>query len=252
MLETHLFPCLADNYGFLVHDPASGETIAIDTPDGDEYLRQADARGWRITQVWNTHWHPDHTGGNAAIVIATGAVVSGPAEVQRVAHVDRVIAGGDTLTLGAWSADVIDVAGHTNGHIAFHLPDAGQAFVGDSLFPLGCGRIFEGTPDVFWGSLVRLKALPRDTIFYGAHEYAQSNARFALRVDPGNAELAAYAREIEHLRARGEPTVPTTLERQLRTNPFLRADEADMQERCGTSGDPVATFAALRREKDAF
>ena len=251
-LIVHQFACLSDNYGYLVHDPASGETVAIDTPDADAYLAQADARGWRITQIWNTHWHPDHAGGNEAIKAQTGCLVVAPeAEAARIAAIDRTVGQGDTVALGAYGADVIDVGGHTLGHVAYHLPAAGIAFVGDSLFALGCGRMFEGTAPQFWASLQRLKALPGETLIYCAHEYTASNARFALHADPENAALADYAAQITALRATGQPTVPTVLSRELATNPFLRADDPGMEARWG-GGDAVATFAALRAAKDSF
>ena len=251
MLQVHLFPCLTDNYGFLLHDPASGETAAIDTPDGAEYLRQADAQGWRITQIWNTHWHPDHAGGNKAIVEATGAQVIAPQEVEKLSPIDRVVAHGDTVGLGEWRAEVIDVSGHTRGHIAYHLAGADMAFVGDSVFALGCGRMFEGEPRQFWSALERIKALPPETMLYCAHEYTAANAKFALHADPGNEALQGYAEEVAQKRDRGEPTVPTVLERELATNPFLRADLPGMRERWGGSA-PHETFAALRAAKDAF
>lgn len=252
MLEVHQFPCLDDNYGFLLHDPDSGETVCIDTPDADAYLREAAAKGWQITQVWNTHWHPDHAGGNAAIKAATGCIVTAPAgDAARIAVVDRTVDHGDTVMLGAWSAQVIDVGGHTIGHVAYHLPDAALAFVGDSLFALGCGRMFEGTPAQFWESLLRLKALPPETLMHSAHEYTASNARFALHADPDNADLAAYAESIAAARAKGLPTVPFPLARELRTNPFLRADDSAIQARWG-GGDAIATFAALREAKNTF
>jgi hydroxyacylglutathione hydrolase len=251
MLEIHQFPCLSDNYGFLVHDPVSQETACIDTPDGDAYLREAAAKGWQITQIWNTHWHPDHAGGNAAIKSATGCTIVAPAEVERIFPIDRVVVDGDTVTLGDHVARVFDVGGHTNGHIAYHLAEDGVAFVGDSVFALGCGRMFEGQPDQFWASLERIKALPPETMLYCAHEYTQSNAKFALHADPDNTKLRSYAAEIEERRARREPTVPTKLERELATNPFLRADSDDLRARWG--GDaPHETFAALRAAKDAF
>lgn len=250
--EVHQFPCLSDNYGFLLHDPDSGETACIDTPDAEAYLREAAAKGWSITQIWNTHWHPDHAGGNAAIKDATGCIVVAPQDdAGKIAAVDRTVTHGDTVKLGAHEARIIDVSGHTMGHIAYHLPDAGLAFVGDSLFALGCGRMFEGTPPQFWASLSRLKALPARTMLYCAHEYTASNARFALHADPDNAELAAYARDIADKRAQDLPTVPTRLDRELATNPFLRADDPAMQARWG-GGDAVATFAALRSAKDSF
>lgn len=252
MLEIHQFPCLSDNYGYLLHDPESGETAAIDTPDGEEYLRQAAAKGWQITQIWNTHWHPDHAGGNAAIKAVTDCLIVGPAEVEKLGTApDRVVGQGDVVMLGEWDAAVIDVGGHTQGHIAYHLPDAEVAFVGDSVFALGCGRMFEGTPEQFWASLCRVKALPPATLLYCAHEYTASNARFALHADPDNAELADYAELVTRCRADGRPTVPTPLSRELCTNPFLRADDPALQARWG-GGDAVQTFAALRAAKDTF
>ena len=251
MLEIHQFPCLSDNYGFLVHDPDSGETAAIDTPDGEEYLRQAKAKGWTISHIWNTHWHPDHAGGNKAIIEATGAQVLAPKEVEKLSPIDTLVSHGDIIRLGKHEAHVIDVSGHTNGHVAFHFPADGIAFVGDSVFALGCGRMFEGEPAQFWDSLERIRQLPAETTLYCAHEYTQANAKFALHADPDNPELAAYAQEVDAKRARGEPTVPTSLARELRTNPFLRADSPEMKARWG--GDkPAETFAALRAAKDSF
>ena len=251
-LEVHQFPCLSDNYGFLLHDPASGETTCIDTPDAAAYLREAEAKGWRISQIWNTHWHPDHAGGNAAIKAATGCLITAPeAEAAKIAGIDRTVVNGDTVSLGEWTAQVIDVGGHTMGHIAYHLAQAGIAFVGDSLFALGCGRMFEGNPPQFWASLSRLKALPRETTLYCAHEYTEANARFALHADPDNVELQLYAKDIDAARARGEATVPMQLERELATNPFLRADEDDMRNRWGGT-NPPETFARLRAAKDSF
>ncbi len=251
MLQIHQFPCLSDNYGFLVHDPVSGETAAIDTPDGAEYLREAQAKGWSITQIWNTHWHPDHAGGNKAIVEATGAKVVAPQEVEKLSPIDTVVTHGDTVTLGAHKANVIDVSGHTNGHIAFHLPKDGVAFVGDSVFALGCGRMFEGEPQQFWDSLDRIRQLPANTTLYCAHEYTQANAKFALHADPDNAALQEYSAEIDRKRERGEPTVPTQLARELETNPFLRADNPALIARWG-GNTPAETFAALRAAKDSF
>lgn len=252
MLEVHQFPCLSDNYGFLLHDAASGETACIDTPDADEYLRQAQGKGWCITHIWNTHWHPDHAGGNAAIKAATGCTIVAPAvDSPKIAGVDRTVGQGDTVKLGEWAAEVIDVGGHTMGHIAYHLPEARLAFVGDSLFALGCGRMFEGTASQFWASLSRLKALPPETVLYCAHEYTQSNARFALHADPENTTLQAYADDVERKRAAGLPTVPTRLDRELAANPFLRADTDEMRIRWGGTSPPE-TFAALRAAKDSF
>ncbi len=256
-LEVHQFACLSDNYGYLLHDPVSNETACIDTPDADAYLREAGLKGWQITQIWNTHWHADHAGGNEAIKAATGCTIVAPAgEADKIAGVDRVVGQGDVVRLGDWEAQVIDVGGHTMGHIAYHLPGAGMAFVGDSVFALGCGRMFEGTAPQFWASLSRIKALPVQTMLYCAHEYTASNARFALHADPDNPALQAYAEEVAARRAADKWTVPTKLERELAANPFLRADDAGLQsrwtDRGGKVGDAVATFAALRAAKDNF
>ena len=251
MLEVHQFPCLTDNYGYLLHDSETGETVCIDTPDGAEYLREAAAKGWHITQIWNTHWHPDHAGGNAAIKDITDCTIVAPAEVERISTIDRVVGNGDRLNLGEYEVQVIDVSGHTNGHVAYYMPAAGIAFVGDSVFVLGCGRMFEGTPDQFWNSLERIRALPPETTLYCAHEYSQANARFALHADPDNAALQYYAQEIDDKRSAGQPTVPSTLGRELETNPFLRADHASLRDRWG-GVTPVETFAALRAAKDKF
>jgi hydroxyacylglutathione hydrolase len=257
MLEVHQFACLSDNYGFLLHDPESQETTCIDTPDGEAYLREAARKGWQITQIWNTHWHPDHAGGNAVIKAATGCKIVAPAaELEKIAGVDRTVGQGDVVCLGDWEADVIDVGGHTLGHIAYYLPAARMAFVGDSVFALGCGRMFEGTAPQFWASLSRIKALPPETMLYCAHEYTASNAKFALHADPDNAALRAYADDISARRAADQWTVPTKLARELETNPFLRADDPALQalwaEKGGKVGDAVATFAALRGAKDNF
>ena len=170
MLQIHQFPCLSDNYGFLVHEPASGATATIDTPDAEEIMRQAAAKGWRISDIWNTHWHPDHAGGNAAIKAATGAHVTGPAEVERIGRApDRVIGEGDTVSLGDATARVLDVGGHTLGHIAYIFDAENVGFVGDALFSLGCGRLFEGVPQQMWASLQKIAALPDDMTLYCAH-----------------------------------------------------------------------------------
>jgi hydroxyacylglutathione hydrolase len=252
MLEVHQFACLTDNYGFLLHDPASGETASIDAPDADVCLREAAHKGWQITQIWNTHWHRDHAGGNEALKAATGCMVVAPArEADKIPAVDRAVRHGDIVCLGGWEADVIDVSGHTNGHVAYHLSEAGIAFVGDSLFALGCGRMFEGTAPQFWASLCRLRALPPETMLYCAHEYTAANAKFALHADPDNEALASYAADIFQRRERGKPTVPTTLSRERNTNPFLRADDPALAARWG-GGDAIKTFAALREAKNTF
>ncbi len=249
----HMFPCLKDNYGFLLHDPATGETATIDTPEAGKILAEAGARGWTITQVWNTHWHADHAGGNAEIVAATGAKVFGPEEVTRIgAAPDRILHQGDSVKLGNVTATIIETPGHTLGHIVYHLPEHRIAFVGDTLFALGCGRLFEGTPAQMWDSLGKLRALPDETVVYCAHEYTASNAAFALSVDAKNGELIHYADDVKQKRAKDIPTVPTTIGREKRANPFLRADDPALQAFVGHPGDVVATFAEVRERKNTF
>ena len=241
----HQFPCLSDNYGFLVRDDATGLAACIDTPDAEAILAELAKLGWKLDLILNTHWHPDHAGGNAAIKAATGATVVGPAEVERLTPVDRQVAGGDTVKLGETTFEVLESGGHTLGHIAYF--DAGDhvAFVGDTLFALGCGRLFEGTAEQMWGSLQRLAALPDDTAVYCAHEYTASNARFALSVDQDPA-LKARTEAIFAARERGEWTVPTTIGLEKATNPFLRAPTL----KPGLA--PHEAFAAVRAAKDAF
>jgi hydroxyacylglutathione hydrolase len=252
VITVHQFPCLSDNYGYLVHDDVSGETACVDTPDADAILAQAAARRWRITHIWNTHWHPDHAGGNAAVKAATGASITCPDEVARLGDGgDRVVVEGDTVTLGGHVARVIAVGGHTLGHIAYVFDEPPVAFVGDALFALGCGRMFEGTPELFWASLTKLAALPDDALVYCAHEYTQSNARFARSVDGDNEALRARAAEVDALRAAGRPTVPSRMGLERATNPFLRAPE--LAASLGMAGAPDhAVFGELRRRKDSF
>ncbi|MBI1188075.1 MAG: hydroxyacylglutathione hydrolase [Alphaproteobacteria bacterium] len=252
MLEIHQFPCLEDNYGILVHDPESGETTTIDTPDADAILAACAAKGWRLTQIWNTHWHPDHAGGNAPLKEKTGCLITGPAEVSRIGMApDRVVVEGDGVHLGEAQAAVIDVGGHTLGHIAYYIAKENVGFVGDSLFALGCGRMFEGEPKQFWTSLSKLAALPDDTTLYCAHEYTASNAKFALSVDPDNAALQTRAEEIKRLRAANKPTVPMVLAEEKRTNPFLRAPI--LKARLGMADAPDhEAFARIREMKDNF
>lgn len=247
-IAVHQFPCLSDNYGFLVRDEATGETACIDTPDAAAVLREVGRTGWRLTHILNTHWHPDHAGGNAAVQAATGALIVGPAEVRRIAPLDREVVEGDEVRLGETSFSVIDTGGHTLGHIAYHDAMDDAAFVGDTLFTLGCGRLFEGTAEQMWTSLQKLAALPPATRVYCAHEYTAANARFALFVDSSPA-LAARAAEVFAARERGEPTVPTTIGAELATNPFLRAPALAIGR---TAGSPSQAFGAVRAAKDAF
>jgi len=238
-LTVHQFPCLQDNYGFLIRDEATGDTACVDTPDARAILAELDRLGWgRLDFILNTHWHPDHAGGNAAIKAETGAVTVGPQEVERLAPVDRLVGDGDVVMLGETRFDVIDTGGHTLGHITYHDAADHIAFVGDTLFALGCGRLFEGTPEQMFASLGRLKALPEDTTVYCAHEYTAANARFALSVDE-SPELVRRADQVFAARERGEFTVPTSIGLERSTNPFLKATTAD-------------EFARLRTAKDAF
>ncbi|MEO1304695.1 MAG: hydroxyacylglutathione hydrolase [Pseudomonadota bacterium] len=253
MLTIHQFPCLSDNYGYLAHDPASGETAAIDTPDGEKYLAEAEARGWSITAIWNTHWHPDHAGGNLKIKDATGCTIFGPkGEAEKIPGIDHAVGGGDAVTLGTMTAQVLDVPGHTLGHILFHIAEAKTAFVGDAVFALGCGRVFEGDMPMMWNSMLAVKTLPPETTLYCAHEYTQANARFAETIETDNDALRAYIAEIDDKRSRGERTVPMQLARELQTNPFLRADIPALQAAMGHPGDAAATFGEIRGRKDQF
>jgi hydroxyacylglutathione hydrolase len=245
-LSVRQFPCLSDNYGFLVRDAATGKTACIDTPDAAAILRELDAAEWSLDFVFNTHWHPDHAGGNEALQAATGCVIVGPAEVRRIAPLDREVADGDSVALGETRFEVIGCGGHTLGHIAYFDPTDLIAFVGDTLFALGCGRLFEGDPDQMWASLSRLSALPSETVVYCAHEYTASNARFALSVDAAP-ELARRAQAVFAARERGEATVPTTIAQERATNPFLRAPIL-----APDAASPAAAFARLRAAKDAF
>jgi hydroxyacylglutathione hydrolase len=249
-LTVRQFPCLSDNYGFLIRDDASGKTACIDTPDARAILAELEKAGWGLDFILNTHWHPDHAGGNAEIKAATGAYIVGPAEVTRIAPLDQTVVGGDLVNLGDTQFTVIDSGGHTLGHITYYDEADHIAFVGDTLFALGCGRLFEGTAEQMWTSLQRLAALPDDTRVYCAHEYTASNARFALSVDddPG---LRRRADAVFAARERGEPTVPTTIGLEKATNPFLRAPA--LASRVGKAGAPDhEAFGAVRAAKDGF
>jgi hydroxyacylglutathione hydrolase len=237
-LTVRQFACLSDNYGLLARDEATGAVACVDTPDAEAILAELRLLNWRLTHILNTHWHPDHAGGNAALKAATGATVFAPAEVVRVAPVDRVVAEGDEVVLGETRLTVLDTGGHTLGHVTYVDAENQIAFVGDTLFAIGCGRLFEGDAVQMWSSLSKLAALPDETAVYCAHEYTAANARFALTVDQGPA-LAARAEAVFAARARGEPTVPTTIGLERATNPFLRAGDA-------------TRFGALRAAKDGF
>ncbi len=227
-LEIVRIPALSDNYIWLVHDPVSNETLVIDPAEADPVLAEAARRGWTIGQIWNTHWHPDHTGGNAAIKAATGAVISGPAaEAERIPTLDIALSEGDTPHLGAHVAQVIETPGHTAGHIVFHLPDDAVAFTGDTLFAMGCGRLFEGNAAQMFDNMTKLAALPDATTVYCAHEYTQANGRYALVAEPDNEAIVERMRHVDAARASGVATVPTTIGDERATNPFLRATSAE-------------------------
>lgn len=240
MLDIVQIPVLNDNYIYLAHEPESGATAVVDPAVAPPVLAALEARGWQLTHILNTHHHMDHVGGNLALKEAAGCVIVGPrADAGRIPGIDIEVGDGDVFKLGAAAARVFDVPGHTRGHIAYWFQDAGALFCGDTLFAMGCGRLFEGTPGQMYASLAKLAALPDDTRVYCAHEYTLANGRFALTVEPGNPALQARMAAVEALRAQGEPTVPSRLAEEKATNPFLRAAN-------------VEDFAARRAAKDRF
>lgn len=239
-LEIARIPALTDNYIWLVHEAGSGETVVIDPAVADPVLAEAERRGWTISQIWNTHWHPDHTGGNQAIKEATGCIVTGPAaEAARIPTLDRLVAEGDKVSLGPVEGVVLEVPAHTAGHVAYYLAQEQSVFVGDTLFAMGCGRLFEGDAEQMHVNLQRLAALPPETKVYCGHEYTLANARFAITVEPDNEALARRLIEVEAARAAGEATIPSTMELERATNPFMRVSTAD-------------ELAARRHAKDEF
>lgn len=239
-LEIVRIPALSDNYIWLVHDPDSDETVVIDPGEAKPVLDAAAERGWRIGQIWTTHWHPDHTGGNAEVKAATGATVTGPAaEAAKIPTLDVMVREGDTVSLGARLATVWETPAHTAGHISYLLPQDRAIFVGDTMFAMGCGRLFEGTAAQMYEALTRIAALPDETVVYCAHEYTQSNGRYALAAEPDNQAVKERMAVVDRLRAAGEPTVPTTVGLEKATNPFLRAGSAE-------------AMAERRRAKDQF
>ena len=239
MLDIVRVPVLSDNYAWLIHDTVSGETVVVDPGEAGPVIAAAKKRDWRIDRVWTTHWHPDHTGGNAEMK-AYGATIIGPAaEADNIPTLDEQVGEGDVVRLGALEAMVMTVPGHTQGHIAFHFADDAVIFTGDTLFAMGCGRLFEGTPADMFANMQRYAVLPDETEVFCGHEYTQSNGRYALVAEPDNAAIATRMAEVDALRAKGEPTVPTTIGLERATNPFLRATSLEQ-------------FAGYRAAKDAF
>ncbi|MBB4211736.1 hydroxyacylglutathione hydrolase [Rhodothalassium salexigens DSM 2132] len=252
--EMVLVPALNDNYVYLVRDPDTGTVAVVDPGEAAPVIAALDARGWRPSIVFNTHHHPDHVGGNQALKDRYGARVVGPAaDAHRIATLDEPVADGDPVRVGAIAGRVVETPGHTSGHIALVFEDARALFCGDTLFALGCGRLFEGTPEQMWASLSRFADLPDDMAVCCAHEYTAANARFALTVEPDNAALRTRAAEVAAAAEAGRPTVPSTLGAERATNPFLRADRPELAAAQGLEGAPAAAvFAAVRAAKDRF
>lgn len=253
-LEILTIPCLADNYAFLLRDQATGKVALVDAPESYPIQTVLKDKGWKLDMVLLTHHHYDHVDGLPELVEEfSPAIVGAKADAHRLPPLDFALNEGDTFTLGESEGHVIDVSGHTLGHIAFHFPSAKAVFTADSLMALGCGRLFEGTAEMMWASLSKLAALPADTIVYSGHEYTASNARFALTVEPKNAALQARAADITSKRAAGIPTVPSTLAEELAANPFLRAHLPEMKSAMNMQGaTDVDVFAAIRKQKDNF
>lgn len=253
-LLVHQFPCLEDNYGYLLHDPDSGYTACIDTPEVEAIERALSETGWTLTHIFNTHHHFDHAGGNLELKEKTGAVIVGPREdVKRIPGMDVQLGNNDNYRFGKHEMFVMATPGHTSGHCIFYFPEAGIVFVGDTLFALGCGRLFEGTAEQMWTSIQKLLDMPDDTVVFCAHEYTQANAKFALSVEPQNEELVKRAAEIDALRADNKPTVPMTIGIERLTNPFMRPDSPDLRATLGMeTADDIAVFAETRQRKDKF
>jgi hydroxyacylglutathione hydrolase len=250
--QTRLFLCLKDNYGVLLHDPATGATAAIDAPEAGPIDQALNATGWRLTDILVTHHHADHTGGIAELKKQSGCRVVAPrGEAARIALVDETVREDDKVRVGSLEARVIETPGHTAGHISYFFAADRIAFVGDTLFSIGCGRVIEGTPEMMWNSLIKLRSLPDDTQVYCGHEYTQANIRFARTVEPDNAVLTARAKEVDSLVAGGRPTIPSRLGEEKAANPFLRADQPEVAKSVGLGGQPAwKVFAEIRERKN--
>lgn len=247
-------PCRSDNYAYLVHDIGTGQTALVDAPEVEPIVAALEERDWGLDQIWITHHHADHTEGVDPLRKRYGAKVVGHVnDLGRLPALDRELSEGERVTLGETVARVVDVSGHTVGHIAFVIDALPAAFTADSLMALGCGRVFEGTHAQMWESLGKLAALPDETKIYSGHNYGKANGRFALSIEPDNSDLADRIARIEAADDAGEPIVPSTLAEEKATNPFLRAVEPDVQRAVGLpGGDEAAVFAEIRRRKDAF
>ncbi|MEL6607756.1 MAG: hydroxyacylglutathione hydrolase [Pseudomonadota bacterium] len=252
--QFHQFPYNDDNYGVLVHDTATGQTACVDAGDGAAVQAALAQTGWTLTQLWITHHHWDHTDDLAAVKSATGCHVIGPGyDGSAKLAIDQHVRDGDSFTLGNTKVTCIHTPGHTLDMINYHLAEDAVVFTGDTLFAMGCGRVFEGTFDQMYQSMERLLALPDDTVVYGGHEYTQANAAFALSVDPTNADLQTRAKAVCAARAKGEPTMPTTMAKERATNPFLRYGDAQLRAHLGMAdATDAAVFAELRGRKDRF
>jgi len=250
--QTRLFLCLTDNYGVLLHDPESGATAAIDAPEAAPVEAALKASGWRLTDILVTHHHADHTGGIAELKQKYSCRVVAPhAEAARIPQVDATVRENDKVKVGSLEARVFETPGHTAGHISYFLPADKVAFVGDTLFSIGCGRVIEGTPEMMWQSLLKLRGLPDDTRIYCGHEYTKANIRFAKTIEPNNAALNARAAEVDKLLAAHKPTVPSTIGEEKAANPFLRADVPEVAKSVGLAGSPAwKVFAEIRERKN--
>jgi hydroxyacylglutathione hydrolase len=252
--QTHLFPCLKDNFGVLLHDPQTGATAAIDAPEAGAVEAALTKTGWKLTDILVTHHHADHTAGIGELKARHHCRVVAPrAEAQRIAHVDETVGEGDAVKLGALQGRVIETPGHTAGHVSYFFSADKVAFVGDTLFSIGCGRVIEGNPEMMWQSLLKLRALPDDTQFYCGHEYTDANIRFAKTIEPHNKALETRAAEVKGLLAAGKPTIPATIGAEKAENPFLRADVAAVAQSVGLAGSPAwKVFAEIRERKNRF
>ncbi len=251
-LEIVTVPCRVDNYAYLIH--GDGRTALVDAPDTEPVVDALNRRGWRLDEIWITHHHDDHIAGVERLRTEFGATVTGNVEDSlRLPRLDRPVRDGDSFDFAGESVRVMDVSGHTVGHIAFHIPGANAAFTADSLMALGCGRVFEGTMDQMWTSLSKLAELPPETLIHSGHEYTAANARFALTIEPDNSALISRAEATAAARAKGEPTVPSRLSEELATNPFLRAARPEVKSAIGMeNASDSMVFAEIRRRKDAF